>query len=193
MEAMYGRLRINVNVPPSLPSRSRYHWKSQCTAVRISTLELYLGVTELGRKFSNGGLSLRSEKHAEFCFKKHPCRFHMWPFLYTAIRELKQHRRRRQRKLHLKSEVALLQTLWRLYHLVQFVECWQFFSGLSWIQNVPCKDSFLIDLFTYIFFIFFIFLLTYLFIYLNIAFNWLIFILSSVIRLWKYFYWICAI
>ena len=41
--------------------------------------------------------------------------------------ELKQQRRRRLRKRHLKSEVALLQTLSRLFHLVQFVKCWQMF------------------------------------------------------------------
>ena len=46
-------------------------------------------------------------------------------------RERKQHRRRRLRKRHLKSEVALLQTLSRLFHLVQFVKCWQFFLELN--------------------------------------------------------------
>ena len=39
-------------------------------------------------------------------------------------RELKQPRRRRLRKRHLKSEVALLQTLSCLFRLVQFVKCW---------------------------------------------------------------------
>ena len=46
-------------------------------------------------------------------------------------RERKQHRRRRLRKRHLKSEVALLQTLSRLFHIVQFVKCWQFFLDLN--------------------------------------------------------------
>ena len=47
------------------------------------------------------------------------------------VRELKQQRRRRLRKRHLKSEVVLLQTLSRLFHLVQFVKCWQFLVELN--------------------------------------------------------------
>ena len=43
----------------------------------------------------------------------------------------KQHQRRRLRKRYLKSEVALLQTLSRLFHIVQFVKCWQFFFELN--------------------------------------------------------------
>ena len=43
----------------------------------------------------------------------------------------KQHRRRRLRKRHLKSEFALLQTLLRLFHLVQFVKSWQFVLELN--------------------------------------------------------------
>ena len=39
--------------------------------------------------------------------------------------DLKQQRRRRLRKRHLKSGFALLQTVSRLFHLVQFVNCWQ--------------------------------------------------------------------
>ena len=39
----------------------------------------------------------------------------------------RRRRRRRLRKRHLKSEVALLQTLSRLFHLVQFVKSWEFF------------------------------------------------------------------
>ena len=46
-------------------------------------------------------------------------------------RELKQHRRRRLRKRLLKSELALLQTLSRLFHRVKFVTCWQFFLELN--------------------------------------------------------------
>ena len=44
---------------------------------------------------------------------------------FRQNRELKQQRRRRQRKRHLKSEFALLQTQSRLIHLVQFGKCWQ--------------------------------------------------------------------
>ena len=40
------------------------------------------------------------------------------PFLFTIRGELKQQRRRRLRKRHVKSEVALLQTLSRLFHVV---------------------------------------------------------------------------
>ena len=43
------------------------------------------------------------------------------------VRSLKQQRRRRLQKRHLKSEFALLQTLSRLFHLVYFVKCWQMF------------------------------------------------------------------
>ena len=50
-----------------------------------------------------------------------------WPF----NRELKQQRWRRLRKRHLKSEVALFQTLLRLFCLIQFVKSWQFFLELN--------------------------------------------------------------
>ena len=46
-------------------------------------------------------------------------------------RELKQQRRRRLPKRHLKSEFAPLQTLSRLFHLVYFVKCWQMFLELN--------------------------------------------------------------
>ena len=46
-------------------------------------------------------------------------------------KELKQHRRRRLRKRLLKSEVALLQTLSHLFHVVQSVKCWHFFLELN--------------------------------------------------------------
>ena len=49
------------------------------------------------------------------------------------IRELKQQRRRRLQKRHLKSEFAPLQTLLRLFHLVYFVKCW------SWILKECIK------------------------------------------------------
>ena len=46
------------------------------------------------------------------------------------IRELTQQRRRRLRKRHLKSEVALFQTVSRLFDLVHFVKCCPWiFSG----------------------------------------------------------------
>ena len=48
-----------------------------------------------------------------------------------AIRELKQQRQRRLQKRHLKSELAPLQTLSRLFHLVYFVKCWQMFLELN--------------------------------------------------------------
>ena len=47
------------------------------------------------------------------------------------IRELKQQRRRRLRKRHLKSGLALLPTLSRLFQLVQLVKCWQILLGLN--------------------------------------------------------------
>ena len=46
-------------------------------------------------------------------------------------RELKQQRRRRLQKRHLKGEFAPLQTLSRLFHLVYFVKCWQTFLELN--------------------------------------------------------------
>ena len=42
-----------------------------------------------------------------------------------------QPRRRRLRKRHLKTYFALSQTLSRLFQLVQFVKCWQFFLELN--------------------------------------------------------------
>ena len=46
-------------------------------------------------------------------------------------RELKQQQQRRLRKRHLKSEFVLLQTLQRVFHLVQFVKCWRIFLELN--------------------------------------------------------------
>ena len=43
------------------------------------------------------------------------------------VRSLKQQRRRRLQKRHLKGEFALLQTLSRLFHLVYFVKCRRIF------------------------------------------------------------------
>ena len=40
-------------------------------------------------------------------------------------KEHKQQRRRRLRKRHLKIEFVLLQTLSRLFHLVQYTKCWR--------------------------------------------------------------------
>ena len=48
-----------------------------------------------------------------------------------VIREFKQRRRWRLRKRHLKSEVALLETLLFLFHLFQFIKCWQFSLELN--------------------------------------------------------------
>ena len=45
--------------------------------------------------------------------------------------ELKQQRRRRLRKRHLKNEFALPQTLSHLFHLVYFIKCWQMFLELN--------------------------------------------------------------
>ena len=45
--------------------------------------------------------------------------------------ELKQQRRWKLQKGHFKSEFALLQTLSRLYLIVQFVKCWQIFLELN--------------------------------------------------------------
>ena len=45
----------------------------------------------------------------------------------SNIRGLKQQRRQRLRKRQIKSEFALLQTLSRLFHLVQFVRCGRIF------------------------------------------------------------------
>ena len=50
---------------------------------------------------------------------------------FLIIRELQQLLRRRLRKRHLKSEFALLQTLSRLFQLVQFVKCWQIVLELN--------------------------------------------------------------
>ena len=49
--------------------------------------------------------------------------------LFLLGRGLKQ--RRQLRKHHLKSEFGLLQTLSRLFHLVQFVKCWRIFLKLK--------------------------------------------------------------
>ena len=50
--------------------------------------------------------------------------------LVVVTREFTQ-RWRQLRKRHLKSEFALPQTLSRLFHLVYFVKCWQFFLELN--------------------------------------------------------------
>ena len=49
----------------------------------------------------------------------------------AKIRELKQQRRRLLRKRLLKSDFALLQTLSRLFHLVQVRICWKNFSVIE--------------------------------------------------------------
>ena len=50
--------------------------------------------------------------------------------LVVVTREFTQ-RWRQLRKRHLKSEFALPQTLPRLFHLVEFVKCWQIFLELN--------------------------------------------------------------
>ena len=50
---------------------------------------------------------------------------------FTSITELKQRRWWQLRKLHLKSEFALLQTLSRLFHLIQLDKRGHFFLGLN--------------------------------------------------------------
>ena len=54
-----------------------------------------------------------------------------WPSLSRKIRELKQVRRERRRKGHLKSEFALFQTSSLLFHFIQFVNCWRIFLELN--------------------------------------------------------------
>ena len=51
--------------------------------------------------------------------------------LSWVSRELKQQRRQRLQRRHLKSKVALLQTLSRLFSLTQFVKSWQFCLELN--------------------------------------------------------------
>ena len=51
--------------------------------------------------------------------------------IFKFLREIQQQLRRRLRKRHLKSEFALLQTLSRLFQLVQFVKCWQIVLELN--------------------------------------------------------------
>ena len=52
-------------------------------------------------------------------------------FVNGLIVKRQRQPRRRLRKTSLKSEFALLQPLSRLFHLVQFVKCWQFFLELN--------------------------------------------------------------
>ena len=62
-----------------------------------------------------------------------PLKFSLAQLLFPVNRELKQQQRQRLRlrKRHSTSEVALLQTLSRLFHLVQFIKCLQFFLELN--------------------------------------------------------------
>ena len=46
---------------------------------------------------------------------------------------------RRLRKRHIKSEFALRQTVLRLFHLVKFVKCWQFFFSWILINNYSSR------------------------------------------------------
>ena len=56
---------------------------------------------------------------------------HQWFSVKDEIGSLSNNKRRRLRKHHLKSEFALPQTLSRLFHLVEFVKCWQIFLQLN--------------------------------------------------------------
>ena len=70
-------------------------------------------------------------------------------YLRTSVvrnRQFKQQRWRRLRKHHLKSESTLLQTLWRLFHLVPLVKCSRLFLELnskglyrSWGKEKECR------------------------------------------------------
>ena len=51
------------------------------------------------------------------------------------VRELKKQRRR------LKSEVALFQTLPLLFHLLQFVKCWQSFLELNSKDCIEVQEN----------------------------------------------------
>ena len=51
--------------------------------------------------------------------------------IFKFLRGLQQQLRRRLRKRHLKREFAPLQTLSRLFQLVQFVKCWQIVLELN--------------------------------------------------------------
>ena len=57
------------------------------------------------------------------------------------IRELKQQRRRWQRKRHFTREYALLQTLSSLFHLVQFVKCSQIFLELIMKDCIEIEEK----------------------------------------------------
>ena len=57
-------------------------------------------------------------------------------YCLVSNREIKQQRRLRRRKRHVQSKVALLQASSRKFHLVQFVKCWQFFSGVKFWKRV---------------------------------------------------------
>ena len=50
---------------------------------------------------------------------------------FFGLKSMEQQQRLRLQKHHLKSEVTPLQTLSRLFHLVQYVKCWQFFVELN--------------------------------------------------------------
>ena len=71
-------------------------------------------------------LCIPSETHCPFIRAKVLSSNNHNKELKRIILPLKQHRRRRIRKRHLKSDAALPQTLSRLFHRVQFVKCWQF-------------------------------------------------------------------
>ena len=51
--------------------------------------------------------------------------------VFKSVGSFSNNGRRRLQKCHLKNEVALLQTLSRLFHLVQFVKYWQFWGEFN--------------------------------------------------------------
>ena len=80
------------------------------------------------RKFRHFHVATRAKK----CTKERDARANLLfcqskPIAFLPSRS----RRRRLQKRPLKSEFALLQTLSRLFQLVQFVKCWQIFLGLN--------------------------------------------------------------
>ena len=92
----------------------------------------HFGAVELLPSQIAGSRAVRSS-----CFKYYSERvsgvsYIFWLLKLRSInRELKQQRRRRLQKRHLKSEFAPLQTLSHLFHLVYFVKCWQMFLELN--------------------------------------------------------------
>ena len=60
---------------------------------------------------------------------------------WTVDRELRQLRRRRKRKRHVKNEFALFQSSSLLFHLPQFVKCWRIFLELNSKGLYPSSEK----------------------------------------------------